>query len=498
MPDILLATVNARYIHSSLGLRCLLANLGDLRPRAALKEFRVKQPAEEIAEQILKKAPKILGLGVYIWNVQRTAEIVDIIRQKSPKITIVLGGPEASFEAEHQTVVKRADFVIQGEGDLAFAQLCRDLLAGKRPSARIIQAEPCALDELKFPYDTYKPEDIAHRVIYVEASRGCAYRCEFCLSALETAPRYFQTVAFLEEMQRLLDRGARHFKFVDRTFNHDLERAEKILRFFLNRSPHDTFLHLEAVPHRFPESFCRLLGEFPPGSLQLEIGFQTLNPEVSERIGRRYSVEKALKTLSHLRRDTHAYLHTDLIAGLPGEDLDSFARGFDRLLAAGPHEIQVGILKRLRGAPIRRHSREWGMVYREEAPYDLIQNRLMDAATMQQLNRFARFWDRTFNSGRFPNLVPLIWRDEASPFFAFWSWSAWASDHFGRDHSIPLDELTRALTQYLKEVRGLPPEAVETAQRNDRPIRRPQRHPSSVPYLKRQRRHLESGIESDR
>lgn len=189
MPDILLSTLNAKYIHAAFGLRYLLANLGDLRPRAALAEFDINQRPIDIAESLLASAPKILGLGIYIWNVTQTAEVVAILKRLRPEILIVLGGPEVSYETAGQPIVELADYVITGEADLKFAELCRLVLAGQPPAAKIIPAELPDLARLALPYELYTDDDLAHRVIYLEASRGCPFTCEFCLSSLDIRPR---------------------------------------------------------------------------------------------------------------------------------------------------------------------------------------------------------------------------------------------------------------------------------------------------------------------
>ena len=262
---------------------------------------------------------------------------------------------------------------------------------------------------MKLPYEEYTDEDIAHRVIYVEASRGCPFTCEFCLSALEIPVRQFPLDEFLKAMQSLLDRGARQFKFVDRTFNLNLKVSRAILEFFLDRYEPGLFLHFEMIPDRLPESLRDIIARFPPGALQFEVGIQTFDPAVSERISRRQDVRKLEENLTFLREETGVHVHADLIVGLPGEDLETFAAGFNRLVALGPKEIQVGMLKRLRGTPIVRHDAEWQMVYSPHPPYEILQTRDLDAGMMSRMRRFAKFWDLIANSGNFVETTPLLW-----------------------------------------------------------------------------------------
>ena len=425
--DIVLTTLNAKYIHAAFGLRYLLANLGPLQPLASLVEFDINQRPLDIAEVLLAQNPKIIGFGIYLWNVTPAAEVIAALKRLRPDITIILGGPEVSYETGEQPIVQLADHVITGEADLKFAEVCGRLLERRAPDRKenshavaadqpvgaplpkIIPAELPDFSQIVLPYDFYTEDDIAHRIIYVEASRGCPFSCEFCLSSLDIPVRPVPLPALLAQLQRLLDRGVTQFKFVDRTFNLNLEAGKAILEFFLERYRPGLFFHFEMIPDRLPESLRAIIARFPPGALQFEVGVQTFNAAVSRRISRRQNLARLEDNLRFLRRETGVHIHADLIVGLPGETLESFAAGFDRLMALGPQEIQVGILKRLRGTPISRHDTEWQMVYNPHPPYEILSNRLIDFATMQRLRRFARYWDLVGNSGNFIETTPLIW-----------------------------------------------------------------------------------------
>jgi radical SAM superfamily enzyme YgiQ (UPF0313 family) len=449
VPDIVLTTLNARYAHAAFGLRYLLANLGALRERARIIEFDISQRTNDALEILLAQNPRIIGIGVYIWNAEQSLRLVADLKRLRPDITIVLGGPEVSHETEQQEICRLADYVITGEADLAFADLCQKLLAGNRPLMRIMPADLPAMDRLTLPYDLYDVQDVAHRVIYVEASRGCPFRCEFCLSSLDVPVRNVPLEAFLGQMQNLLDRGVRQFKFVDRTFNLNLNIGRSILEFFHRRYEPGLFLHFEMIPDRLPEALRDPIRKFPPGALQFEVGVQTFNEEVSARISRRQDNAKLSENLRFLREQTGVHVHADLIVGLPGETLDSFAAGFDRLVALGPQEIQVGILKRLRGTPIVRHDAEWEMVYSPHPPYEVLQNKSLDFALMQRLRRFSRFWDLIANSGNFLLTAPLIWSNGRSPFWSFLELSDWLFSRAGRQHAIALPRLAELLFDYI-------------------------------------------------
>src|SRR5438034_7012404 len=243
MADIVLTTLNAKYIHAAFGLRYLLANLGELKPHACLVEFDINQRTLDVVEALLALRPKIIGFGVYIWNAAQTTDVIAALKRVRPHITVIVGGPEVSFEVEEQEVVRLADYVITGEADLKFAEVCGQVLDGRPAPQKIIAAEPPDLNNLVLPYALYTDEDVAHRVIYVEASRGCPFSCEFCLSSLDIPVRQFPLPALLTELQKLIDRGVKQFKFVDRTFNLNLSTSKTLLQFFLDRYQPGLFLH---------------------------------------------------------------------------------------------------------------------------------------------------------------------------------------------------------------------------------------------------------------
>lgn len=461
MPEIVLATLNAKYAHASFGLRYLLANLGELRPRAQIAEFEISDRSCDIVEELLKRSPRILGLGIYIWNVEQSTRVVAELKRVAPEITIILGGPEVSYETEGQPIVDFADYVICGEGDLTLPKVCAAILDGQPPADKLIAAELPQFAQLKLPYDCYTEQDIAHRVIYVEASRGCPYECEFCLSSLEIPVRQAALDEFLAAMETLLERGVRQFKFVDRTFNLNLRASRRILEFFLERQHLGLFLHFEMIPDRLPEALREPIRQFAPGALQFEVGIQTFNPEVGKLISRRQDYLALEENLRFLRDETGVHVHADLIVGLPGETAASFGEGFNRLVRMRPQEIQVGMLKRLRGTPIMRHDGEWGMTYSPHPPYEILQTRLIDFAAMQRLRRFARYWDLVANSGNFVESTPLLW-ERGEPFDQFLRFSDWLYEASGQTNGIALKRLAEFLFRFLVEQTGCDEE--QTAQ----------------------------------
>jgi radical SAM superfamily enzyme YgiQ (UPF0313 family) len=456
---ILLSTLNARYTHASLGLRYLLANMGALQECTAIQEFVIGAKTTEVVERLLAHKPRIVGFGIYIWNVEETARVVAMLKRVAPDVTVILGGPEVSHETAEQQIVKLADYVVTGWGDITFPKLCAQILDGPKPLMKVHAGEQPPMDDIRLPYHLYNEDDIAHRTIYVEASRGCPFKCEFCLSSLDKTAWPFPLDAFLAEMESLYLRGARLFKFVDRTFNLNVKTSQRIMQFFLDKlraNPNDpVYAHFELVPDHLPDALKESIAQFPPGALQFEIGIQSFNPEVQALVSRRQDNQKAADNIRWLHEHSHAHLHVDLIAGLPGEDVESFARGFDHLVSLGPHEIQFGILKRLRGTPIIRHTEPFGMVYDPYPPYTVLATNKIDFPTMQRLVRFARYWDLVANSGRFANTVRQMLG--TAPFDNFMAFSDWIYTKTDATHRISLDRLANLVREWLVE-RGMPAE----------------------------------------
>ncbi len=452
MTDIVLTTFNARYQHAAFALRYLKANLGELESRATIVEFSMQHTVLDAVERILAMEPKILGVSVYIWNIDVATQLVQTVKTLRPDIIVVIGGPEVSYDYDELPIVAAADHLITGEGDLAFRELCQSIRAGQPRPNKIIPGGLPTFEQLQTPYHLYTDEDVRHRVIYVEASRGCPYRCEFCLSSLEVPVRQVPLETFQSDLDRLWSRGARQFKFIDRTFNLNARVSQTILQYFLERYEPGTFLHFEMVPDRFPESLRTIIQQFPPGAVQFEIGIQTLNEEVASRIQRRQDLQKTEDNLRFLRQETGVHIHADLIVGLPGESLESFGCGFDRLYSWGPHEIQVGMLKRLRGTPIVRHDQEWQMKFSSHAPYEILSHRLLAFDQVARMRRFAKYWDLIANSGNFPSSLRRIVGSD-SPFGNFLELSDWLHVRDVGTRGIALNRLADLIFEFLVTVR---------------------------------------------
>jgi len=453
---IILSTLNSRYTHSAIGLRYLYANMKELQVDTEILEFSINDALQSVAEKLLDTLPDIIGLGVYIWNATQIAELIHILKKVSPKTTIVLGGPEVTY-SPFRVNFDTADFIIQGEGDLAFFELCKNII-NNQPSQRIIKMRIPNLKEIVLPYQYYSDHDIQNRYIYVEISRGCPFACEFCLSSMDEKVRAFDLDEVLVEFEKLWQRGARNFKFVDRTFNLNMKAANQILDFFLAKEE-TYFAHFEVIPDHFPISLREKIKRFPHGALQLEIGIQTLNPEIANNISRQLKLDKIKENISFLENETTAHIHLDLIVGLPGEDLASFGKNLDALMQMSSCEIQIGILKKLSGTHIERHDTPFGMVYSDIPPYDILKNKHLSFKDIQIMKRFSRFWDLFYNSGNFKNSLVLLWGD-ASVYTHFYAFSLWIYEQTDSTWRISLPRLGEFLFVYLTQVKNLKAEEV--------------------------------------
>jgi radical SAM superfamily enzyme YgiQ (UPF0313 family) len=495
---ILLATINAKWIHPSLALRLLMANLGPLEEQCQIIEFALRQPLREKIDPIVEAKPRILGFSVSVWNHTATLELLKELQKiwegQAFRPFVVLGGPEVSYLSPEAEIFLYADYGIKGEGEIAYRELCEAVLSNKQNADKKVFSETGEnfipdLTAIKSAYHLYTDEDLQKKLTYVEASRGCPFGCEFCLSSLVNSAhsrkvREFPLEPFLTEMDDLIKRGACTFKFLDRTFNLNIERAQCIMEFFLNKiaermeTPVSNanipfVVHFEMIPSRFPPELIETLARFPPGTLRLEIGIQTLNREVSARIGRPSDPEHELETLCLLREKTNAIIHADLIAGLPGEDIESFGKGFDLLcttLSSGisptntgngihptpysplptPYlpEIQLGILKLLPGAPIARHNKTYGMRYNPVPPYEVIETAAISSGDLDRIKNFARFWQLIIDREL---LSPSFFLDigPASVFKNFLALSDSLFAHFGRNWGIDKKELVEKLNDIM-------------------------------------------------
>ncbi len=474
--EIVLAAVNARYTHCAHGVRCLLANLGPLQARTRLFEYDLGVTPLQLVADVLACRPRVVGFSVYLWNVRLFQDAARILRRVAPAVRVVVGGPEITPEGAAGWL-GLADALVCGEGEAAFRALAEAWLgvaSGPTP-ARIddeapacVLAAPVAADELIAPDACYTATDLRQRHVYVESSRGCPFQCAYCTSGgqplrLLPLPRVFAT------LEALLARGARRFKFLDRSFNADTSHAVALLDWLRARQVPGLRLHLEIVPVALDPALWRALEAFPVGSLHLEVGVQSLNPAVGRRIGRRIDPDTVLATLHRLVHAVRADVQVDLIAGLPGEDLASLAAGFDRLVALHPEVLQLNLLKQLPGTTLARTAAAAGLLFSPAPPYEVLRSDVLSFDDLMQVQCLARCWELVGNRDRFPRTMRLLWdQPGASPFARVGALAGQIQQAEGRLHALALDRLAGHLHAFLAADPGRPFAMIDDALAADR------------------------------
>jgi radical SAM superfamily enzyme YgiQ (UPF0313 family) len=394
-----IVTLNAKYIHSSLSLR-YLRNAAQAAGFANvwIEEFTINQPIWKIAARINERKPDVLGLSVYIWNRSQSFELIERLQKQNPGLSVVLGGPEVSFEpelAENYTV-------IAGEGEKKFVEFLRHQEKQEPPTEETRTRWNSYGQELPDLLPAYRKEDMAGlkgRIAYLETSRGCPYLCSFCLSALDQTVRYFDDATQMKQIELLADAGVRCVKFVDRTFN--LKPARMItLMAWLTKFTGLSF-HFEVVADLLTEDLMDFLETVPPGMFQFEIGIQSTHEETQKKIHRKQDNHKLFDTITRLVRQNRIHFHCDLIFGLPGENLDGALASFSEVIALKPHELQLGFLKFLPGAPILELIGPHQYQYQSHPPYEFLSHKDLSAREVIYLKKFTEVFDLFYNSKRF-------------------------------------------------------------------------------------------------
>ncbi len=394
-----LITLNAKYIHSSLSLRYLRnvsRNAG--YKNVWIREYVINQPIWKIAAEIQKLKPDVLGIGIYIWNRSLSLELIDRLKKQMPHLKIVAGGPEVSFEKENSLPCP----VISGEGEkkwLEFLELTRKQQSPTKEVIQRWQQYGTDLPELIAPYLNEDFQNLKNRIVYFETSRGCPYLCSFCLSALDKTVRYFDEKIIHSQIKELISAGIRKIKFVDRTFNLKPGRMIKLMEWLTQFEGNE--FHFEVVGDILTDDILDFLSTVPPGMFQFEIGIQTTTEPVQRTIQRKQDNNKLFRTIAQLVIQDRIHFHCDLIFGLPGETLEDIQKSFSEVMALRPHELQLGFLKFLPGAPINDIVEKEQYRYLSIPPYELISHRHLSAEEVLYLKEFEDIFDRYYNSKRF-------------------------------------------------------------------------------------------------
>lgn len=435
---VVLSTLNAKFIHTSLALRCLKAYSGE-RFDMEIAEYTIKDPAMNIVSDIFSRKPDVVGFSCYIWNIEETITVINMLRKIMPEVKIVLGGPEVSYDTAYwMDRVSEVDFIVIGEGEETFDHLLAEIKGdgkfhmvfgiayrkqrGEESEVLITPPRPkLNLNDLPSPH-RFKEDipNLASRVVYFETSRGCPFSCQFCLSSIEVGVRYFDMERTKADILYLIDSGAKLIKFVDRTFNIKRDYALEIFKFLIDNHRGCVFQFEITADIMRPEVLDYLAEHAPPGIFRFEIGVQSTNDPTNEAVQRRQNWSKLVRTVTKVKDSGKIDQHLDLIAGLPLENYDTFRGTFNDVFALRPEELQLGFLKMLRGTGLRRDADKWGYIYMDRAPYEMLGNDLMPFGDIVRIKRVEDVLEKYWNAHRMDHtLLYLVDSVFDSPFDFF-------------------------------------------------------------------------------
>jgi radical SAM superfamily enzyme YgiQ (UPF0313 family) len=424
----LLIGINSKYIHPNLAIRYLKANT---TYPVEIIEFTIKDTVDDIVDQCLSKKPDNLGFSVYIWNVEMVKRILYQIRKKEPSIHIILGGPEVSYINESYFTNNLTDFIICNEGEIAFHQLLdainhRSDLSNisnliYKDGNNIIKNKQKMienLDELKDPYHVIPEKDIQHKIQYVELSRGCPYKCSYCLASLEKGLRFFSIERVINQIDSLVQNGAKTFKFLDRSFNANHKLAQTFLEHLIHQNYKDVVFQFEINADVLKRPFIDfLIDNVPENLIRFEIGIQSTNDRVNQAVNRYQNTTKLIQNIQLLQQ-SNIIMHLDLIAGLPYEDLDSFKNTFNTIYQLFADELQLGFLKVLKGTEIYHKANQYQLNYHKEAPYEIIDNQFITEDELKIIHQVETMLNIYWNKGFMKRSMIDITKDrDAFEFF---------------------------------------------------------------------------------
>jgi radical SAM superfamily enzyme YgiQ (UPF0313 family) len=418
-----LTTLNAKYIHTSLALRWLyVANKADFD--LSFKEYAIKEDVRKITDELLAFNPDIIGFGVYIWNVDKSMEIISMLKSRRPELILIAGGPEVSYEPEYFLRNRAIDYIISGEGEFVLGELLHaiekkiskekikieSVSSFGRISRKIAKADLKRLAELSSPYMLKEDrEDRKNRMVYFETSRGCPYQCSYCLSSLEKGIRYFSLPYIFRNLQDLIDNNAQQVKFLDRTFNLNKKHTKAIFDFLIRQYKPGLSFQFEIYADLLDDEMIEYLNkELPPHYFRFEIGIQSTYEPTNEAVNRKQNFLLPAGKIRKLTDGRKVDLHLDLIAGLPHETFERFGKSFNDVFSLGAAEVQLGFLKMLRGTSLRRNAGLYGYKYSQTAPYEICSHKDINAAEIKRIHAAERALDQYWNSGKFKRTMKIL------------------------------------------------------------------------------------------
>lgn len=473
---ILLTTLNSKYIHSNLALRYLYAAAGSHRDQMEIDEYTINHSDDYIFTELMRKDSRLFCFSCYIWNIERTLYLAQMLKQARPNVHILLGGPEVSYEDEEYLFRHPyIDFVIQGEGEGAFFSFLEQYAATVpdyeqspgllyRSGGLVRRNEPhppLKFETVPNPYAFLPAED--DKVLYYEASRGCPYKCAYCLSCIDNHVRVLPVERVKEDLKYFIYKRVKQVKFVDRTFNFDERRSLELMRYIVETDNGITNYHFEVCGELLTDEHYAVLASARPGLFRFEIGVQSTNPATLEAIRRRGDIDLIARAIHRIKGIGGVELHLDLIAGLPYEDYHLFRRSFNDVYGLGVDMLQVGFLKLLKGTPLRDEAARYGYVFRQQAPYEVITNSYISADGLVRIKMIEELVDLYHNRGGFEKTLARVLSDSSNAFDFYEAFALWYYDagHQKRNHRK--EDLYRILRAFL--LRWAPASAGETLDR---------------------------------
>lgn len=476
---IVLSTLNAKFIHTNLAIRYLKSYAEKEFP-IELSEYTIKDPEMNIVADLYAKKPDVLGFSCYIWNIEETLNVINLFRKISPHTKIIIGGPEVSYDVPYWLErLENVDFIVVGEGEETFVQLLRAFdnqipikevngIAYQSETKPVIHPQTNKLDLKTLPSPFRFEEDrkdLSKRIVYIETSRGCPFRCQFCLSSIEVGVRYFDREAIKEEIRYLMKNGAKIIKFVDRTFNISRSYAMDMFEFLIKEHLPGTVFQFEITADIMrPEVIQYLNDHAPAGLFRFEIGVQSTNDETNELVMRKQNYDKLKRTVTMVKDGNKIDQHLDLIAGLPEEDYHSFRQTFNDVFEMRPEELQLGFLKMLRGTGLRINANNHDYVYMDHAPYEILKNNVLSFDDIIRIKHVEDVLEKYWNDHRMDHTIEYLVEnsfdtpfDFFQSFGTYWDQQGWArighqlEDLFTRLHQF----LTAAEIENLKFIESL-------------------------------------------
>lgn len=417
---VLLLALNAKFIHSSLALRYIKAYCKPYEEQIQILESSINNDENELIKEIYKHQPDILGISCYIWNMSFIKTLIPTLKKILPQTTFILGGPEVSYDGEYLLKHLKVDYIMEGEGEETWKDFLDYYTIGKialseidglvyRKNDRIVKnkpRQPLNLEKLPFVYDSF--EGLEHKLLYYEASRGCPFNCQYCLSSVEKGVRFVPLERVKAHLNHFLAARVKQVKFVDRTFNTRKDYAMAIWKHIMTHDNGYTNFHFEIAAELIDDEMIDYLKDARPGLIQFEIGVQSTNLEVLTTIKRKMPYEEIKEVVLKIKKHHNIHQHLDLIAGLPYEDYASFRQSFNDVMALRPEQFQLGFLKLLKGSGLRKNAEQYGLVYKEEPPYEILYTRELNYAEMLKLHSIEEMVERYYNSERFKHSLEYL------------------------------------------------------------------------------------------